>query len=47
MHFLLFLARVFLGVGVGVVAVAVPLYIAEIVPSENRGKFVTFSSSEI
>lgn len=36
------LARLLLGVGVGVVAVAVPLYVAEIVPSEDRGKYVTF-----
>ncbi len=42
-HFLtLLFARLWLGVGVGVVAVAVPLYVAEIVPSRDRGKFVTF-----
>ncbi len=42
-HFwMLFLARLFLGVGLGVVAVAVPLYVTEIVPSEDRGKYVTF-----
>jgi len=35
-------ARLFLGVGVGVVAVAVPLYVTEIVPAENRGKYMTF-----
>ena len=35
-------ARLFLGVGVGVVAVAVPLYVAEIVPAKDRGKYVTF-----
>lgn len=40
--FMLFLARLFLGVGVGVVAVSVPLYVAEIVPTKDRGKFVTF-----
>ena len=36
------LARLLLGVGVGIVAVAVPLYVAEIVPAKNRGKYVTF-----
>jgi sugar porter (SP) family MFS transporter len=35
-------ARLLLGVGVGIVAVAVPLYVAEIVPAEHRGKYVTF-----
>ncbi|MDR3477022.1 MAG: sugar porter family MFS transporter [Gammaproteobacteria bacterium] len=39
---LMFSARLFLGVGVGMVAVAVPLYVAEIVPSKDRGKFITF-----
>ena len=38
---IIFLARLLLGVGVGVIAVAVPLYVAEIVPSENRGKYMT------
>lgn len=36
------LARLLLGIGVGIVAVAVPLYVAEIVPANNRGKYVTF-----
>lgn len=36
------LARLLLGIGVGIVAVAVPLYVAEIVPAKNRGKYVTF-----
>ncbi len=36
------LARFFLGVGVGIVAVAVPLYVTELVPSRDRGKYVTF-----
>lgn len=41
--FLLMLcARLLLGVGVGIVAVAVPLYVAEIVPAKDRGKYVTF-----
>ncbi|RDI40996.1 sugar porter family MFS transporter [Aquicella lusitana] len=35
-------ARLLLGVGVGVVAVAVPLYVAEIVPAQDRGKYMTF-----
>lgn len=40
--FMLLFARMMLGVGVGVVAVAVPLYVSEIVPSQDRGKYVTF-----
>jgi sugar porter (SP) family MFS transporter len=39
---MLFLARLLLGVGVGVVAVSVPLYVSEIVPRQDRGKYVTF-----
>jgi|SRR5579885_234057 sugar porter (SP) family MFS transporter len=35
-------ARLLLGVGVGVVAVAVPLYVAEMVPAHDRGKYMTF-----
>src|SRR5262249_4125219 len=35
-------ARLLLGIGVGIVAVAVPLYVAEIVPAKDRGKYVTF-----
>lgn len=35
-------ARIFLGIGVGVVAVAVPLYVAEMVPAKDRGKYMTF-----
>lgn len=35
-------ARVLLGIGVGIVAVAVPLYVAELVPAKDRGKYVTF-----
>jgi SP family galactose:H+ symporter-like MFS transporter len=38
---IMFSARLFLGVGVGMIAVAVPLYVAEIVPSKDRGKYVT------
>jgi SP family galactose:H+ symporter-like MFS transporter len=36
------LARLLLGIGVGIVAVAVPLYVAELVPAKDRGKYVTF-----
>ena len=36
------LARLLLGSGVGIIAVAVPLYVAELVPAKNRGKYVTF-----
>lgn len=35
-------ARLLLGVAIGVVAVAVPLYVAELVPAEQRGRYVTF-----
>lgn len=38
----LLLARVLLGIGIGIVAVAVPLYVAELVPKKHRGKYVTF-----
>lgn len=38
----LLLARLLLGVGVGIVSVAVPLYVAELVPAKDRGKYVTF-----
>lgn len=34
-------ARLLLGVGVGVVAVAVPLYVAEMVSAKDRGKYMT------
>lgn len=37
----LFLARLLLGIGVGVVAVAVPLYLTEIAPASIRGRSVT------
>lgn len=36
------LARLLLGAAVGIISVAVPLYVTEIVPKENRGKYVTF-----
>jgi SP family galactose:H+ symporter-like MFS transporter len=39
---MIFGARLFLGIGVGMVAVGVPLYVAEIVPSKDRGKYITF-----
>lgn len=38
----IFSARLLLGIGVGVVAVAVPLYVAEIVPAKDRGRYITF-----
>lgn len=38
----LLIARLLLGIGVGIVSVAVPLYVTEIVPSKDRGKYVTF-----
>jgi len=38
----IFSARLFLGIAVGMVAVAVPLYVSEIVPSKDRGKYITF-----
>jgi sugar porter (SP) family MFS transporter len=39
---MIFSARLLLGVGVGMVSVAVPLYVSEIVPSKDRGKYITF-----
>jgi SP family galactose:H+ symporter-like MFS transporter len=39
---MLLLARLLLGTAVGMVAVAVPLYVAEIVPGKDRGKYMTF-----
>ena len=39
---ILLIARFILGIGVGVVAVAVPLYVSELVPACDRGKYVTF-----
>ncbi len=38
----LLLARILLGIGVGIIAVAVPLYVTELVPASDRGKYVTF-----
>jgi SP family galactose:H+ symporter-like MFS transporter len=37
----IFCARLLLGTAIGMIAVAVPLYVAEIVPSKNRGKYMT------
>lgn len=37
----LVISRLMLGIGVGIVATAAPLYIAEIVPSDKRGKYVS------
>lgn len=39
---MIFSARLFLGTGVGMIAVAVPLYVTEIVPCKDRGKYITF-----
>jgi SP family galactose:H+ symporter-like MFS transporter len=39
---MMFFARILLGTAVGMVAVAVPLYVAEIVPAKDRGKYMTF-----
>lgn len=33
-------ARLIVGIGVGIVSVAVPLYVTEIVPAKDRGKYV-------
>lgn len=38
----LLVARLLLGIGVGIVSVAVPLYVTELVLKEDRGKYVTF-----
>ena len=35
-------ARLVLGIAVGIVAVAIPLYVAELVSAEQRGKYVAF-----
>lgn len=40
-YLMLLCARLLLGVGVGIVSVAVPLYVAEIVPAQDRGKYMT------
>ena len=37
----MFCARLLLGTAIGMIAVAVPLYVAEIVPSRDRGKYMT------
>ena len=38
----LYIARLILGSGAGIIAVAVPIYIAELVPSFRRGRYVSF-----
>lgn len=40
--FMILTARLLLGVGVGLISVAVPLYVAEIVPAKDRGKYMSF-----
>lgn len=39
---MIFSARLLLGTAVGMIAVAVPLYVAEMVPGRDRGKYITF-----
>jgi SP family galactose:H+ symporter-like MFS transporter len=39
---IIFLARLLLGTAIGMIAVGVPLYVVEIVPSKDRGKYITF-----
>ena len=39
---ILLLGRLLLGIGAGIIAVAVPVYIAELVPSFRRGRYVSF-----
>ena len=41
-HFLI-VSRLFLGVGIGIASYSVPLYIAEISPTRNRGALVTIN----
>lgn len=38
---MIFCARLLLGVGVGVIVVAIPLYVAEMVGAKDRGKYMT------
>ncbi|HAG62072.1 MAG TPA: sugar porter family MFS transporter [Coxiellaceae bacterium] len=38
----LLVARLLLGIGVGIIAVAVPLYVTEIVTADHRGMYVSF-----
>ena len=38
----LLVSRLLLGIGVGIVSVAVPLYVTELALKEDRGKYVTF-----
>jgi MFS family permease len=39
--FLLLVGRVFIGIGIGVTSMNVPIYISEIVPNQMRGTFVS------
>ena len=41
-HFLI-ISRLFLGIGIGIASFSVPLYIAEISPTRNRGALVTIN----
>ena len=38
----LIIGRLFLGLAIGIVASTVPLYLAEVAPTDKRGKLVTF-----
>ena len=39
---ILFISRLIQGIGIGVISVAVPVYLSELVPKENRGRYVAF-----
>ena len=38
----IYIGRIFVGVGIGVTSMNVPIYISEIVPNEVRGRFVAW-----
>lgn len=40
---MLFCARLLVGIGVGIVSLGVPIYVAEIVPAIHRGKYMTLN----
>lgn len=44
---MLMVGRIFVGIGVGVAAQIVPLYLSEIAPTEMRGKLITFNVAMI
>ena len=43
----LMMGRVFVGIGVGVAAQIVPLYLSEIAPTEIRGKLIAMNTAMI